>query len=186
MSRAYRIRVVETERRYVHVEDRVCTDIELLPILPKERLSALLAEELEARGFSIEEGTATRKDEDVTLEVDLESGRLSARVEQGEEVERSASTTVVAGDAGVSEKRDSDVRKKLRAQLDRSMKTREARLQQEVTEALEAKLRDVQKEVDAISNRVAGSALKEKARQLGEILELVEDETGSMTIKVKV
>lgn len=186
MSRAYRIRVVETERRYLHVEDRVCTDVELLPILPKERLSELLAAELQERGFEIAEGVATRQDDGVRLEVDLATGRLSARAEVGEEVERSASTTVLAGDGGLPARRDDELRERLRQQVDRSLKTREKRLQKEVTEALEAKLRDVQREVDEVGNRVAGAALKEKAKQLGEIVELLEDETGSLTIKVKV
>ena len=186
VSRAYRIRVVESEKRYITAGDRVCTDIELLPILPQERLAQILGEELAGRGFEVADGVAKRTDGEVELEVDLASGRVSARLEAGADVERTAESTVTSQATRLSSDRDEAVRKKLRAQLDENIAEAQKALQEEVTAKLEAKLRDVQHEVDEVSNRVAGAALKEKAAQLGEILELSEDESGSLTIKVKV
>ncbi len=186
MSRAYIIRISESERRFIHVEDSVATDIELLPILPPERLSELLATELEGRGFVVEEGLARRDDDGILLEVELGTGRITARVEHGAEVEKGAATNVRPRGMELEEGQEAEVRARLRAKLDEELALAGERLQREITGKLEAKLRDLQKEVDAVSNRVAGAALKEKAAQLGEILELSEDETGSMTIKVKV
>lgn len=180
------IRVAESERRFIHVEDAVCTDVELLPILPAERLSQILARELEGRGFVVEEGIATRTDDGVVIEVELETARVSARVERGESVQREASTSLRSPSSELGEKKEKEVRDKLRRDIEDELERETARLQQEVTKKLEAKLCDLQKEIDEVSNRVAGAALKEKAASLGEILELSEDESGSMTIKVKV
>ena len=47
MSRAYRVSVSESLSKEVRVEDGLCSRLELLPILPKERLGELLAKELE-------------------------------------------------------------------------------------------------------------------------------------------
>jgi hypothetical protein len=187
VSRAYRIRIAESDRRYITVEDRVCTDIELLPVLPADRLSELLAAELGERGFAVKDGTATRRDGDVEIEVDLETGRVSARLEKGANVARSASTVVtVAADSELSQKKDEEVRDQLRAEVEEKMGREQAKLQAEVTARLEGELRDLQAEVSEIESRVVGAALKEKAGQLGEIVELLEDESGGMTIKVKV
>lgn len=180
------IRVAEAQRRFIHVEDAVCTDVELLPILPPERLSEILARELEGRGFVVEEGVAKRTDDGVVIEVDLETARVSARVERGESVERKASTELRSPSSELGEQKEKEVRDKLRAAIEQELEKDTARLQKEVTAKLEAKLRDLQKEIDEVSNRVAGTALKEKAASLGEILELSEDESGSITIKVKV
>ncbi|MGZ3478136.1 MAG: hypothetical protein ACXVCJ_26805, partial [Polyangiales bacterium] len=60
MSRAYRIRVSESIERIVHVEDGVATSLEILPILPKERMQELLAKELEGAGLTVKDGVAQK------------------------------------------------------------------------------------------------------------------------------
>ena len=178
--------MAETERRFIVVDDRVCTDIELLPILEPGRLREILAGELVERGFEVDDGVAKRRDGDIELEVDLATARLSARLEREEEVERVASKTVRGTVRELAPEDDAKVRAELKEQVREELDADEARLQREVTAKLEAKLADVQAEVDQVVNRVAGVALKEKASQLGEIVELLEDESGSITIKVKV
>ena len=56
MSRAYRITVKESDTRHLKAGDEICTDLEILEILPPEEMAALLSEELEARGFADEGG----------------------------------------------------------------------------------------------------------------------------------
>ena len=51
MSRAYRITVAESLSRHVQVDDGVCSNLEVLPILEKDRMGELLAAELEQKGF---------------------------------------------------------------------------------------------------------------------------------------
>ena len=186
MSRMYRIRVSESVEKLVHVEDGVATDLELLPVLERPRMLELLAEELAKRGFTRDGNIATRAEEDgVVVSVDLESGRVTARVESERQV-------AVAGErsASVAQKTDAAeeaLRAKLRAQLERDVQREEEQLRQEATQRLEKKVRDLQAEMDQVVNRVTAEALKERAGQLGEIEELSENaETGELTIKVKV
>jgi hypothetical protein len=46
MSRAYRIRVSESLNRTLQAEDEVCSQIELLEVLPPEQMAELLRDEL--------------------------------------------------------------------------------------------------------------------------------------------
>src|SRR5260370_41149968 len=124
MSRMYRIRVSESVEKLVHVEDGVATDLELLPVLERPRMLELLADELARRGFTREGNIATRSEEDgVVVSVDLESGRVTARVESERQVsvtgERSAS--VATGSARAEEPR----REEPRDQLERDVKREE-------------------------------------------------------------
>jgi ABC-type phosphate transport system auxiliary subunit len=187
VSRAFVIRVAAGNRRVVQVADGVCTDIELLPILPRERLGEILGAELEGRGFTISEGSARRVDDDgVEIAVELETGQVSARVEEREVVERGAERNVRSVNAELSASARKAVEKELNEQLEREIDAEQKKMQREVTKKLEEKLRDLQQELDEVSKRVAGAALKEKAGQLGEITELSEDASGGITIKVKV
>jgi hypothetical protein len=186
MSRMYRIRVSESVEKLVHVEDGVATDLELLPVLERPRMLELLAAELAKRGFTREGNLATRTEESgIVISVDLESGRVTARVESERNVavegERSASV------ARESEEAKEELRQKLRGQLERDIARQEEELRREATQRLEKKVRDLQAEMDQVVNRVTAEALKERAGQLGEIEELSENtETGELTIKVKV
>ena len=46
MSRAYRITVKESETRHLKAGDEICTDLEILEILPPEDMGTLLRNEL--------------------------------------------------------------------------------------------------------------------------------------------
>jgi hypothetical protein len=82
MSRAYRISIKESLTRTVEVDDGVCSSLELLPILQKERMRELLAHELGQRGFVRQGQTATRAaDDGVTIAIDLDSGEVNVTAE---------------------------------------------------------------------------------------------------------
>src|SRR5436305_9439095 len=66
MSRAYRIRVSESLNRTLRAEDSVCSQLELLEVLPPEQMAALLREELKGRGFADKDGQLVRTDGDLT------------------------------------------------------------------------------------------------------------------------
>lgn len=190
MSRAYRIRISETLERVVHVEDGVATQLEMLPILPKERMSALLAKELVAAGLVVEDGVARRvsADGEVTLAVDLASGEVSVRVTRSEDLELQAERARTIdidrqNREGIAEELRTEVKAQLEAQAARA--TEDARKQ--ATARLEGELRDARSELDRVVHRVTAAALKEKAAQLGDIEELSEDEeAGVLTIRVRV
>jgi hypothetical protein len=79
------------------------------------------------------------------------------------------------------------LRRRVLQSLEGKVAAHEEKLRQEVSARLESKLRDLRKELDGAVGRCLGEALKEKARTLGEIEEISEDEEGgSLTIRVRV
>src|SRR6187401_630302 len=56
MSRAYRIRVKESISQDLSASDEVCSDLEILEILPSDQMADLLSGELKGRGFEEKEG----------------------------------------------------------------------------------------------------------------------------------
>lgn len=189
MSRAYRIRISETLERIVHVEDGVATTLEVLPILPRERMQELLGQELEAAGLAIEDGVASRTSEspegDVSLEVDLATGQVTVRVTRSADVK--LTTTRERAVREPSAAAEASVRAEARAKLERDASDVEEAERRAATARLEAELRDARTELDRVVHRVTAAALKEKAAQLGEIEEIAEDEaSGVLTIRVRV
>jgi hypothetical protein len=185
MSRAYRIRLSQTEERIVHVADGVCTELQLLPVLSKERMTALLERELAARGFGkVEDGKAVRAEGDgVEIEIDVETGKATVRIEEKTTVQRSAARDVSAN-VGIGTRER--IKAELAEQAGQAIDAAERKLADAAARRLEANLRDVQAELDHIVTRVTGAALKEKAAELGQIETLVEDpETGDLTIQVR-
>lgn len=188
MSRAYRISVKESLSRHVQVEDGVSSSLELLPILEKERMRELLASELVARGFT-RDGQTAKRDEGggVTVEVGLDDGQVTVSAEGHKAVDLEAQrTTVVDRDAGGMEAKEAHLRKAARESLERDAAAHESALQREVTARLEGHLKDLREELDGAVNRVTAEALKQRARELGEVQEIHEEPNGSLTIKVRV
>jgi hypothetical protein len=187
MSRAYRVTVSGSVDRVVHVEDGVSASLELLPILAKERMREILGAELARRGFALEDGVARRTEEgDVCVEVDLARGAVTVRVASEAEVRIARERSTRVGQERADAAREV-LQKQLDEEIEAEAKLAEDKARRDATARLEAKLRGLKKEMDQVVNRVTADALKEKARQLGEIEELVEDaESGALTIKVRV
>lgn len=186
MSRAYRISVKESLSRTVEVDDGVCSSLELLPILQKDRMRELLAHELEQRGFKRDGQTASRdQGKGITITVDLESGEVNVTAEGHAQLELKTERT------SVSERQDdpqraATLRAVAREALEREAKAEEEALRRKVTEQLEGTLRDVKGELDGVVNRVTAEALKQRAAELGQVEEIHEEANGSLTIKVRV
>lgn len=186
MSRAYRISVKESLSRHVEVEDGVCSSLELLPILSRERMGELLAAELEQRGFKRDGKTAQRKEGDgVVVEVNLETGDVSVTAEGHAQVNLETERTAVV-DNTLAGDREKHLRDAAQQSLEREAKAEEEALRRKVTEQLEGKLRDLKEELDGAVNRVTGTALKQRAAELGQVEEVHEEANGSITIKVRV
>lgn len=189
MSRAYRIRVSQSLKRDIAAGDEICSDLEILEILPADQMGALLKQELGNRGFAEQEGKMVRKDGDVTVTVDPTTGEVNIKAEAQEQVELEASREDIGyDDVGPGEEA---IRNRLNNQLNQDLERRaeqqRQKLQQQATQKLEGHLSDLQKELGQAVNKVTAEALKQKAAQLGQIKEITEDaETGSLTIKVEV
>jgi hypothetical protein len=186
MSRAYRISIKESLSRHVQVDDGVCSTLELLPILSKERMSELLGAELEGKGFVREGDTASRKEGDgITTSVDLKTGEVSVSAEGHADVNLTTERTAVVDNTLMGE-REKNLREAARQSLEREAKAEEEALRKKITEKLENKLQDLKDELDGVVNRVTGTALKQRAAELGQVEEIHEEPNGSMTIKVRV
>ncbi|NVB40366.1 hypothetical protein G6O69_21180 [Pseudenhygromyxa sp. WMMC2535] len=188
MSRAYRIRISESLRRHVTVDDGIQSTLEILDILPREQTAALLAAELAAAGFEErEDGQWVRSDEDgVEVRIDPVEGTVTVGAGTSEALELERERVVSAwaeNDASTRERGKEALRAELEAEVDERTKA----LQAEVTRKLEGKLGDLRQELDRISNKVTAEALKRKAASMGEVQEISEDpESGSLTIRVKI
>jgi hypothetical protein len=190
MSRAYRITVKESETRELKGSDEICTQLELLEILPAESMAKLLADELKARGFEeTADGTLTRKDGKMTITVDPCNGEVSVKSEVEEKVTIEAKRDATGWDdvgASVDTVKDR-TKQELKKDIDKKADKETERLQTEATQALEKHLEELQPELSQVVNKITREALKEKAKQLGSIKEIAEDaETGSLTIKIEV
>lgn len=186
MSRAYRVTVSGSVNRVVHVEDGVCTSLELLPILPREETAGLLAQELEERGFAREGDVARRTEADgVRVEIELTTGKVEVKAEASARVAVTRSRTEQIYEEVLERGRET-AQAKVQDEADAEAAEAEREAQREVTKKLERRLGDLRKELDAVTTRVTAEALKTKARSLGAIEEMTEDaETGELTIKVR-
>lgn len=190
MSRAYRITVKESESRHLKAGDEICTDLEILEILPPEDMATLLREELKKRGFEEQDnGTMIRKDGDITVKIDPCNGEVSVKAETEETVNQEARREATGfNDVGPNEKNLREkVKEQLKQDLDKKFDQEQSRLQNKATEELEKHLQELQPEISEVVNQVTRDALKQKAQQMGTVKEISEDaESGSLTIKVEV
>jgi hypothetical protein len=185
MSLAYRIRLSASLRRHEVVGDGIAAPLELLDVLPCEQMAGLLRAELEACGFTDEDGLMVRIEEDgCRIVVDPESGTFSLRLETEAdlELERSGQTRAATEN---DRKARARLKERLQQELEREADEAREQIRTGLTEQLERRLAEVRPELDRISTRVVGEALKIKARQLGEVKEISEGEDGSLTIKVQ-
>lgn len=183
MSRVYRVLVNGILEKVEHLEDRVCGSLELLPVLPKERMQVILAGELAKRGFTVEGNVARKSPEPgIVIELDLEASTVTVKAESDLEVKLYEERTIVGGNPG----EEAAGRRGIQENLERVAAEKAELARREVTEKLEKSLRGLKSEIDDAVTRATGEALKEKARSMGEIKEITEDpETGSLTIKIE-
>jgi hypothetical protein len=189
MSRAYRISVSESQNRVVRAGDRVSTHLELIEVLPCDQMSQLLAAELKKQGFEEKDGQLVRKDKDVNIQVNPDTGEVTVSSEASQKVDLSATREGRSYDqAGPNAKRvREDLKKEAQKDIDRQADAKTSDLQTKVTDRLERHLGDVREELDQVVNRVTAEALKRKAASLGQIKEITEDaQSGSLTIVVEV
>jgi hypothetical protein len=187
MSRAYRIHIEESLRRHVQVDDGLCSKLELLPILTRERTAELLAAELEKKGFKRDGDKAVREEQGgITVEVSLKDGEVKVSAKGSRQLElKTHREGLTVEELKVS--REAELKKHAREALEAEAKGEEEKLRQEVTERLSGRLKDLQGELDGVVNKVTAASLKERASQLGTVEEVHENaETGELTIKVRV
>jgi predicted metal-dependent hydrolase len=189
MSRAYRLRVRETLRRVIRASDHVSSQLEVLEILPPEQMAELLAKELVGQGFERQGNQAVRKQKDITITVELDSGNVTVAAESQHKVELASEKQGVVYDRSRQQRQQAEekLREEARQSLEKSADKHRQELQKQVTERLEGELADLRKQLDQAVNKATAAALKVKASQMGQIKTLTEDPaSGSLTIVVEV
>ena len=190
MSRAYRIRVSESSRRILRAGDHVETCLELLEVLPREDMAALLKQALTDRGFRQDGDVMKRSSDSTTVSIQLTTGVVRVESSVQAEVELTAEgQSWTDTDFGRRGQRHAEQTARANAQreIESEAQRRTEKLTEQATEVLEQTLRDLQREMDQVANSVTAEALKIKARQLGEIKQMTEDpESGSLTIVLEV
>jgi hypothetical protein len=189
MSRAYRIRIKESINKDLTASDEVCSDLDILEILPADQMADLLADELRKRGFEEKEGKLVRERNGGQIAIDPNSGEVSIKVEKGDQIQLETEKEgwgfddVGPGSNQIKQKLSDEAK----AELERRAQRRQENLQEETTKELEGMMDDVRQELNDAVNSVTREALKRKAAQMGTIKEISEDpEAGSLTIKVEV
>lgn len=213
MSRTYRIVVREALSRCASAEDRLVSSLELLPLLPPERMAHLVSEALEVRGFERHGEVLRRRERAVrsspgaavaqraagtaeadpsrdggvvlAVEIDPRTGAVTIAAE-GHEALALAEERSTASVTGRREQVEASLAAATRSSLVQRADAAEAALRREVTAALELRLPELRIELDALVTQVTAAALKERAAELGEIDSIVEQEDGGLVIRVRV
>lgn len=186
MSRSVVVRVSESVSRTIHVEDGVQAPLELLPILERDRMAELLAAELEKGGFERDGNTMTRKEKDgIEISVDLET--LTVSVKLGAEHKLTKKLEVEHRTYEENEaSAQASAKQKVKKDVEELVAKATEDLRKQVTSQLEGRLADVKAELDKAVDTTTVTALTEKAKQLGQVQSVVNDQAGNVTIRVKV
>jgi len=192
MSQCYQVKLKESISRVIQHSDTVTYPLELTELLPKERMLEILKEVLLQEGWIESEqnkNTLTKKGtvgEDITL--DLESMIVSATLEEEREVSTEIEVTQDGYDRKVAQQQARDaLNQKVGSVGDQIEEQGNRDLKNELIEALESSDADRQRDLNQILQQVYGIALKEKAGQMGEILEVQEsqsDDNYELTIRI--
>jgi len=189
MSRSYRISVRESVNRVIKAEDRISTQLEILEVLPPEQMAGLLSDQLAEQGYEKEGEVMVKKEGNLTITVDPNTGTVTVAAEGSEQVKIDQERHGRAyDDIGPHA---SQVREQLRQEAlrdaEKKVEEKTGSLQGKVTDQLEQRLGELRGELDKVVNKVTAEALKRKAASLGQIKEMTEDpQSGSLTIVVEV
>ncbi len=176
MSETYRIELRESVSCRISAEDRSVLEIELVPILPIEDMLQLLRHALSARGYEAQGDHQLRRtgDHGEEIVVDLETMEVTTCLAREEVVERTAE---VEGGGMSQSEAEAAARHNLEEEKRRVLQGIEAReqpLQRLLTKQLEAGEEARRLELNEALQQVYADSLKQKAEQLGEVLEVHE------------
>ncbi len=178
-SRPYKVGIPAPVSQTIVADDRVQSTLDLPPILPAEQMSGLLQAELGRRHFSPNaDGNMERERDGIKLVVDPDSGTLTVSAE-GDDQHKPPPP----GKPSPCTCRYQQAVREAQA----SLTAAQSRLQQAITDRLEASLGRVGCEMEGICHAVLVEALKAKAAQLGVVTKIEEDrKAGAITITVAV
>jgi len=191
MSQCYQIDLKQSVVRVVRAEDSISYPLELTEILPPEEMGEMLRQVLTAAGWETanEDRFETTGPGGERLTIDLETMELTATLEVEKEL------VAEAGATGQGES-NQVARQVARAQLDAKAAALGQQLEEsgqrdvekETTTRLDESEDARQRQLNELLQQVYTEALKRKAGQLGEILEVREStgESGDYELLIRV
>ena len=192
MSQMYQVRLASSVTRTVNAGDSVSYPLRLTGILPEAELLELLRQALLRRGFAVDEGDPERLEGEGSagerIVVDLGAKTVTASLEEESEL---AAEVNVAGrgynrqQALAEARRDlAEHRRQAAARLEREGKAAERQLTRRLADSDEERRRQLHE----MLQEVYAEALKRKAGQLGDVMEVREGTTsdGQYELVIKV
>lgn len=192
MSQMYQVRLASSVTRRVQAGDSVSYPLRLTGILPEEELLELLRQALLRRGFAADEGDPQRLEGEGSagerIVVDLAAKTVTASLEEESELATEVNVTGLGYDrkqALAEARRDlEEHRRQAAARLEREGKAAEKQLTRRLADSDEER----QRQLHEVLQEVYAEALKRKAGQLGDVMEVREGTTpdGQYELVIKV
>ncbi len=189
IGRAYKIkdRIGPTET--IVADDFVTTTLDLLPILPRERMADLVRTALGGRGFTAgDDGVMTRERGGVGIAVDPADGSVMIRAQDAQEHVHADHDDKGSGSATCcdpcAERARESLREGLRERLSKEYDQHVRDLQTSTTRRLEAAVVEIHCELERVTEEVLEAALLEKAATMGEVRDVARDADGTVSIRV--
>ncbi len=187
MSRAYRIEVKETLEIKTKAHDRVESKLQLLGLLPPERLAEILGEELACEGFVANTNPATKKEllqrttkgadgTELIITVDPHLGTvLVETAAHREKTFVGMRTGVVLDNLPLAAEEKTRLQQLVLEDAKTEESREQAKSQKSATNLLEGSLATLRELMDRVVHRTTLRALREKASSLGQIRSIDED-----------
>lgn len=185
-SRPWRLTVRESLRETQVSEDSVTSVLDIPSLVNPDRQRQIVERVLRQRGFSEDDdGQMSRRRGGTVTRIDPSSGVITVSASDQQDVDLDAVGDLPECSPCANRSRER-VREGLRKSLRSSADQRQEELQRQTTDRLEKELVSLGCEMEAVANEVTSSALKAKARELGDIKSISQDDKGNMTIVIEV
>ena len=191
MSQTYRIKVKQTVKDTVKIGKEWRQKVEMLSLLPQVEMGELLGKFLEEEGWESEDGLMKSQRDKWKLEYDPLSSQMKITYDDEEEVSMTFDEEVDSYDYLDNEENaarsakvrvEENLKDRVKLEADKRSKEMEGELeevQKGFFEELELELRD-------LTEKVQVEALKRKARSIGQVESITEDQaSGEVKIRVK-
>ena len=187
MSRAYRIEVKETLEIKTTAHDRVESKLQMLGLLPPERMAEILGEELVGEGFGPSDSQMTKKGllqkrtceadgTELLITVDPQLGSvLVETVAQREKTFVGIRAGVVLDTIPLAKEEKKRLQNLVLEDAKAEESREQAKTQKTATNLLEGSIADIRALMDQVVHRATLRALREKASQMGQIRSIDED-----------
>ncbi|PCJ17227.1 MAG: hypothetical protein COB02_14375 [Candidatus Cloacimonadota bacterium] len=193
MSHSYLVELKVRVRETIKVNEEWKSLVEVLPILPQVEMAQLLSQELEKENDWSKKGTIhSKKDGNWSMDYDEESMLLSIVFDEEKTFEKEEVRHVNVYNPGYdNDDRYTEIeRKKIRTKMSQNhvdMTDYKKETEQKLSDETEPKLNEIDDLFQTLVEKVQIKALKSKAKNIGEIESITEDQSsGEIKIVINI